>query len=316
MAPPVYAPFARSNSVQRAPRPYQPTAGSAGAQPRMVGGRTVGIAGNNPVSSHPATGGAKTIQRKSIPTFAPALALHAAMSPSAATGTPIPNAGARATVQRKVTVNWDKGLKAYQIGGRPEFTSALKKEAFKEADANGEEYIVKFSDNNGISFSFPSVHRRHKLAWSLWRAAVNTLLANGDEDQFEEFMGKCFVPSQWKTWTQSEFEDARDDGRYLANMASDFFNHRDNLWLGPGDENMGKGGGLDKLINNYISNPTVKRRKALKESAFDPHNKNEFEYREPSHGSSGGWYYYNVPQTPRSSAMEDTVDYVLDNVFK
>ncbi len=314
MAPPVYAPFARSNSLQRAARPPQPTATARAAQPRMA------VAGSGPVnrSAKPqlAKEAARTIQRKSIPTFAPALVMHAAMAPAASASAPARHSGPRTTIQRKVSVTWDNGLNAYQIEGRPEFTAALKKEVFNEADANGEAYIVKFSDNNGVSFSFPTVHRRHKLAWSLWRAAVNTILANGDEDELETFMSKCFVPAKWKTWNQSEFEDARDDGRYLESMSADFFNHADNLWLGPGDENMGKGGGLDKLIANYVSNPTVKRRKALKESAFDPHNKNDFEYREPSHGSSGGWYFYNIPQTPRSDEMEDTVNYVLDNVLK
>jgi hypothetical protein len=218
------------------------------------------------------------------------------------------------TVQPKLSVTWSKSAKAYQIGGRPDFTAALKRDIYGEADDDGEDYIVKFSSNDGLSFQFPSVHRRHKLAWSLWRAAVNAVLANGDESDMEGLMSRCFVSSQWKTWSKKEFTAAWRDGNYLTSMANDFFNHRDNLWLGPGDENMGKGGGLDKLIKAYVSNPNKKNRAALMGSAFDPHNKNEFEYREPdtSKGESGGWYYFNVPQTPRSEEMETTTNYILD----
>ena len=242
-----------------------------------------------------------------------ALLLHAAMTPSAQTSRP--TAGT-AAIQAKLSVDYSKSLDAYQINGRPDFTTELKKQVFDEADQDGESYIVKFSDNSGVSFQFPSVHRRHKLAWSLWRAAVNTVLAKGDEDELESLMERCYVPGKWQTWNEDEFEDARDDGKYLEAMAKDFFNDPDNLWLGPGDENMGKGGGLDKAIAAYVKNPTVKRRQKVKESAFDPHNKTNFEYREPSSTSGGGWYYYDVPQSPRSDEMEKTTDHILKSVLK
>ncbi len=228
-----------------------------------------------------------------------------------------PSVGHNDVIQAKATLYKDSAGN-YQIGGRPDFTSQLKREVFDKADDDGEEYIVQFSDNNGVSFRFPTVHRRHKLAWSLWRAAVNTILANGNEAEMTNLMKQCFVPPEWKKWTQKEFEDARDDGDYLVDLADDFFNHKDNLWLGPGDENIGKGGGLDKQIDAYVKNPSKTRRQRLKESAFDPHNKSEFEYRppDPTTGERGDWYYYNIPQTPLSHQMEDTTDYILDKVLK
>jgi hypothetical protein len=220
----------------------------------------------------------------------------------------------RHVLQRKVSIYKDKTLNAYQIDGRPDFTNSLKKDLFTEADNDGESYVVKFSDNHGVSFQFPSVHRRHKLAWSLWRTAVNKLLAEGTATEMENLMKLCYVPNVWKKWTNTEFKDAYRNGSYLAKLANDFFNHPDNLWLGPGDENMGKGGGLDKLIAAYVNNPSKKTRKALKESAFDPHNKNEFEYREPdaTTGETGNWYYYDIPQTPRSDHMEYATDHFLN----
>lgn len=60
----------------------------------------------------------------------------------------------RHVLQRKVSIYKDNTLNAYQISGRPEFTNSLKKDLFTEADNDGESYIVKFSDNHGISFQF------------------------------------------------------------------------------------------------------------------------------------------------------------------
>ncbi|HEY9694207.1 MAG TPA: DUF4157 domain-containing protein [Oculatellaceae cyanobacterium] len=203
----------------------------------------------------------------------------------------------------------------YEITGRPDFTTKLKKEVYDQADQNGEEYIVKFSQNNGVSYQFPAVHRRHKLAWSLWREAVNSILLDGDEEDMEELLKQCFLSPMWQTWNKTEYNNAWNKGDYLDDMSKDFFNHPNNIWLGPGDENMGKGGGLDKQIENYIANPNKKNRKQLRDSAYDPRDKKEFEFREPdpTQGETGGWYFYNIPPSPNSKQMGKTTDWILNH---
>ena len=232
-----------------------------------------------------------------------------------------PSATSRAPmviVQREVSTYWDKTHNVYQLDGRPNFTNALKKQVYEDADDNGETYIVNFSEDRGLSFKFPSVHRRHKLAWSLWREAVNAILRKGDEDDLQSFMQQCLVSSQFQTWSAKEFKRAYDEGRYLVDMAKDFFNDARNIWLGPGDENMGKGGGLDKQIWAYINNPNKKTKKTLVESAWDPRNKVGFGFDlpDPMTGTSPGWTYTSAPPSPHSQQMGYTVEEAMGYLKK
>ncbi|MFB2772413.1 DUF4157 domain-containing protein [Pelatocladus sp. BLCC-F211] len=226
-----------------------------------------------------------------------------------------PSNRSKDVIQRSTLRIVKKG-KVYQITGRPDFTTELKKDIHRDADKNGEEYIVKFSQDDGVSFQLPTIHRRHKLAWSLWREGVNAILRKGTRKDMQKLQERCFLPSEWQTWDRDMFKDAYKYGHNLEDMSKDFFNHPDNVWLGPGDENMGKGAGLDKYIKDYINNPTKYNRKKLRKSAYDPRDKEYFKFREPNpkKGKKARWSYDRIPPSPRSETMGETTDLILDSL--
>ncbi|MBD2440970.1 DUF4157 domain-containing protein [Nostoc sp. FACHB-110] len=224
-------------------------------------------------------------------------------------------------IHRKVSVEYNDQIVTYQIKGRPEFTDKLKREVYDNAFQDGEYYMTNLSDNNGKSFKLPTIHRRHRIAWSLWRETVNEILRYGDARGLESFMKRCFVSDFWKRWSKTEYEEAKTEGKYLVDMSKDFFNHPHNIWLGPGDENIEKGAGLDKLIEKYRrkgkGNPKLAEK--LKKKAFDPRVMSNYEYRMRNEdmGEEGGWYSQDLKNlTPKSEKMLTLTEWAIKYLGK
>jgi hypothetical protein len=301
-APPVYRPLAGGMvPVQRvsgmapqvgAPPVYRPSASGVVSVQSKPGSQGV---------PHAPTVGYQALQRKDLPGGAK----MAGWDPPAAertTGSSSVTAAGNKVIQRTLEFNWDAKLKSYQLTGRPEFTTKVLTQTFEAADDAGETYITEHSIN-GKSFKLPTLHRRHKMAWTFWKEVVNQILVNDDVNDLNDFLRESMLSGTY-TFDAKHFKNAKLNGRHMEKVAKDFFNDPRNIWIGPGDENVGKGGGLGKLITTFGNKPNTANRTKLRAAAFDPHASENHQWDD----SALEWNSDDIPMTPDSSALDTAMD--------
>jgi hypothetical protein len=141
---------------------------------------------------------------------------------------------------------------------RPEWKVETRRLLLTDAKHFGEVEIVAASDSTGY-FQLPTIHRRHKVAWTLLVEAVNQALQIANYEDLNDLCKVLGVSNMSKT----EFHNmlAGGDVKPLADLGDAIFNAPNNVWLGPGNENIAKGGGISSALTN------LKDAKGYKEKA-------------------------------------------------
>ncbi len=195
---------------------------------------------------------------------------------------PLPTQAVPGAVQMtKGTLKILKVNDVYQIEGRPDFDTAIKSETYAKAEENGETYMVEHSLNNGKSFRIPTIHRRHRVAWDLWKRSMNKALMDDDRQDFNEILSlaRLSIPPL----NRNGFDRVREKGTSLLSYADQIFNRDWNIWIGPGDENQAKGAQIKSTLEDLLENRRSKTfyKKALS-SVSDPRNKRKILWDDPN----------------------------------
>ena len=205
---------------------------------------------------------------------------------------------------------WNKSNGTYIIDGRPDFDSRVKSDLYETADDLGENYIVTHSTNDGKSFTLPTIHRRHRVAWDLWKRSLNKALEDDERYDFNKIIELAKLHSSWEM-DKYDWYKVRDEGKYLTEVADKIFNQSWNIWLGPGDENIAKGAKITKALNNLISKP--KSKTFYNEAVYstsDPRNTSGYSWDDNSL-SWGGTPIPSGNLTPTTIHGMDVVDELL-----
>ena len=277
------APRTAAPVIQRALAPHVRLAVAAACQPKRPAGAFA------PPPPRPA--GSRIVQP-----FAPRLAA--------------PGGGGRVVQRTKGTLStyWEKSEDTFLLDGRPDFDKKVKIKLYKTADSNGEQYFVDHSLNDGGSFRLPTIQRRHRVAWALWRDSLNKALQDDDRQDFNKVLELARISY---TLTSQEFQDARDNGDYIERIGDQIFNKDWNIWIGPGDENEDKGRKIRKALNDLLSKPKSKSSyKSARYAVSDPRTKTGFGWDD----DDLEWTYTSVPkgnETPDTRHGMEVVDELL-----
>ena len=214
-------------------------------------------------------------------------------------------------IQRSVSVGTTSSG-AFEISGRPEFKKKVKQELIERATESGEEYIAKMTDpETKASVVLPTIHRRHKVAWDLWKKSINIAL---ERKNIIELM-KIGQLSRSEIGA-GEAHDMVDKGDHLIKFASEIFNASWNLWMGPGDANIKKGGSILNALEELTAaelTPEDKEKNVgaydkLKEAVFDPRDVKNFAWNEDKLG-------WDFERKSRMSLGSSKADHVVENLM-
>jgi hypothetical protein len=176
----------------------------------------------------------------------------------------VPRAPQAGVVQRKATVSWQAGP-VLKDEPRPKWKVGTRRILIKDAEDYSEVQIVAASDAQG-NFQLPTIHRRHKIAWSFLVSSVNKALANRDYSALGYICGTLGVANI----SQHEFNGLYNNQLApLAKLGDAIFNAPDNVWLGAGNENISLGGGISSAVTK------LQDAKRLESTAH--HNLSQFE---------------------------------------